>query len=146
MPSLASFKRTLLQYFKPVFRPVFKCPDRLGVIYLTRLRVGFSHLKEHKFRHNFQDTTDPFCSCRTGAVEDTKHYLLQCPNYDNQRLALFNDLNNLSVTLFPYSSITLCDFLLFGFPHVSPTDNCLLLSAVIRYITASHRFEGSIFN
>jgi len=43
---------------------------------LTRLRVGFSHLKEHKFRHNFQDTTDPFCECRSGDIENTQHYLL----------------------------------------------------------------------
>ena len=26
---------------------------------LTRLRLGLSHLREHKFKHNFQDTLNP---------------------------------------------------------------------------------------
>ena len=30
--------------------------------YLTRLRLEFNHLKEKKFRHNFQDTLNPLCS------------------------------------------------------------------------------------
>ena len=28
-----------------------------------RLRVELSHLSEHKFRHNFQDSIGPFCNC-----------------------------------------------------------------------------------
>ena len=33
-----------------------------GLKFLTRLRIGFSHLKEHKFKHNFQDSVDPLRS------------------------------------------------------------------------------------
>ena len=29
---------------------------------LTRLKLGSSHLREHKFRHNFKDTLNPFRS------------------------------------------------------------------------------------
>ena len=146
MPSSASFKRAILKFFRPSQRFVFKCPDRLGVIYLTRLRVGFSHLNEHRFRHNFIDTTDPFCSCRTGAVEDTKHYLLHCPNYAMQRLLLFDDLRNLHVSLFPLSRDALCDVLLFGYPECSSVYNSRVQCAVIKYIMTSGRFDGSIFN
>ena len=76
MPSIASFKRAILQFTRPVPRSVFKCQNRIGIVYLTRLRVGFSHLNEHKFRHNFLDTIDPFCSCRTGVIEDTAQQLI----------------------------------------------------------------------
>ena len=145
LPSLASFKRALLQFFRPSTRSVFKCQDRLGVIYLTRLRVGFSHLNEHKFRHNFSDITDPFCPCRTGEIEDNMHYLLQCPNFINERLTLFNDLKDISVSLFPYTTNVLCDFMLFGCPLLSDRDNGVFLNAVIRYIISSRRFEGSLF-
>ena len=30
---------------------------------LTRFPVGLSHLREYKFRHNFQDSLDPFYNC-----------------------------------------------------------------------------------
>ena len=33
--------------------------DPLGVRLLNRLRLGSTHLGEHKFRHNFADTLNP---------------------------------------------------------------------------------------
>ena len=46
----------------------------LGIKYLIRLRIGFNHLKEHKFKHNFQGSIDPLCSCSSG-IETTIHFL-----------------------------------------------------------------------
>ena len=37
----------------------FSVADIYGIKLLTILRVGLSHLTEHKFRHNFQDTINP---------------------------------------------------------------------------------------
>ena len=37
--------------------------DPLGVKLLTRLRLQFSHLNEHKFRHDFSDTINPMSAC-----------------------------------------------------------------------------------
>ena len=34
-----------------------------GIKLITRLRLGLSHLREHKFKHSFQDTIDPLCNC-----------------------------------------------------------------------------------
>ena len=62
----------------------FNVHNPKGIIQLTRLRVSFSHLKEHKFRHNFHDTPDSFCFWRTNAIETTEHYLLQCSNFSAQ--------------------------------------------------------------
>ena len=125
---------------------MFNCHDRLGVVYLTRLRVGFSHLNEHKFRHNFLDTLDPFCSCRSGDVENTLHFLLHCPNYTDARLVLFNDLKDLSVSVLPYAGNTLCKILLYGISQLSHDENRDIISAVIRYIIASSRFDLPFFN
>ena len=33
----------------------------LGIKLLNRLKVEFSHLNKHKFRHNFADTLNPLC-------------------------------------------------------------------------------------
>ena len=34
---------------------VYNIFDPIGLKFLTRLRLDFSHLNEHRFRHNFQD-------------------------------------------------------------------------------------------
>ena len=57
----------------------------------TRLKLDFSYLKEHKFRHGFADTINPVCACG-GDVETTKHFLLRCHFYSTQRFELFDNL------------------------------------------------------
>ena len=65
--------------------------DPLGEKFFTRLRLNFSHLKEHKFRHGFADMIDPMCACRADA-ETTKHFLLRYHFYSTQRFELFHNL------------------------------------------------------
>ena len=65
--------------------------DPLGEKFLTRLRLKFSHLKEHKFRHGFADTINPMCACGAD-LETTKHFLLRCHFYSTQKLELFDNL------------------------------------------------------
>ena len=38
--------------------------------YLIRLKIGFSHLKEHKLKHNLHESIDPMCSC-SSSIETT---------------------------------------------------------------------------
>ena len=51
---------------------------------LTRLRLQFSHLNEHRFIQGFYDTVSPMCGC-DAEVEDTEHFLLHCFFYSIQR-------------------------------------------------------------
>ena len=69
--------------------------DPLGVKLLTRLRLRFSHLNEHKFRHGFSDTINPICACRT-ETETTEHFLLCCQFYSTQKLELFEKIEKLN--------------------------------------------------
>ena len=64
---------------------LFSVYDPLGEKILTRLRLKFSHLKEHKFRHSFADTINPMCACGAD-VETTELFLLRCHFYSTQRL------------------------------------------------------------
>ena len=45
---------------KPSKRSTFNVNEPEGVKYLTRLHLCFSHLNEHKFRHGFLDTLNPY--------------------------------------------------------------------------------------
>ena len=56
------FHEKLLTFMRPLENYTYGIYDPLGVRLLNRLRLGFSHLREHKFRHNFADTLNPLCS------------------------------------------------------------------------------------
>ena len=92
--SIATFKRAILDFIRPVPTPMLKISRLSGFVFLTRLRVGFSHLREHKFRHGFLDIVDPICSCGTNVVENTEQH---CSNFANQRTVLFDDLLNIGI-------------------------------------------------
>ena len=48
---------------------------KIGAKLLSRSRLQFSHLKEHKFRYGFNDTVNPMHPCGTEA-ETNEHFLL----------------------------------------------------------------------
>ena len=74
-PSVSLFRKKLIELIRPNKRSVYKVVDLKGVQLLTRLRVKFSDLREHRFRHNFFVT--PVCMCNEDD-ETTEHYLLRC--------------------------------------------------------------------
>ena len=90
--SISIFKNALLKFIRPKRCPVYNIFDPTGLKFLTRLRLNFSHLREHKFRHNFQDTLNPLCSCINLETETTGHYLLRCVFYTNIRTTLLENL------------------------------------------------------
>ena len=62
--SINKFNVTILSFIRPKGNSVFDIHDASGIkLLLSRLRLNFSHLNEHKFRHNFNDTVDPMCTC-----------------------------------------------------------------------------------
>ena len=58
--SIAIFKSRLLSFIRPVPSNVYNIFDPIGFKLLTRFCLGFSHLNEHRFRHNSQDCMNPF--------------------------------------------------------------------------------------
>ena len=87
---------------------MFGARDNKGVVLLNRLRLGFSHLNEHKFRHGFRDTLDPFCACRTNSIENSQHFILHCSIYSHARNLLFNKLQTLELNIYPLNIRTIC--------------------------------------
>ena len=52
---------------------------RIKIINATSSRP--SRLHEHKFRHTFKDTIDPFCLCGTKDLETSEYFFLRGPIY-----------------------------------------------------------------
>ena len=51
--TISEFKRKLLAVIRPKQRSVYSVYDRVGIKNLTKLRLKFSPLNEHRFRHHF---------------------------------------------------------------------------------------------
>ena len=85
--SLSLFKTKLIRLVRPEKGQLYGIHDHLGVCRLTQLRLGLSPLREHRFRHNFLDTTDPMCLSNNG-IETTIHFMLLYQEYTIHRTVL----------------------------------------------------------
>ena len=143
--SLMLFKKHLLEFIRPKPNSIFDINNPIGIKYLTRLRLGLSHLKEHKFRHCFQDSVDPLCNCGNG-IESTKHFFLHCVNFNTQRKTLFDKLNNIDNSILAKNDDIITEIILFGQQNVDNNlKNRLILNASIDFILSSERFRGPLF-
>ena len=131
--SLEIFKRALLIFIRPKPAGVYKIHHPKGLKLLTRLRLGLSHLREHKFRHNFNDTIDPFCLCGTNSFETSEHFFLHCPTYACLRLKLFDNLRNNNILLLPLVKSKIIQILLYGSNNYDQAINKIILSVVIDF-------------
>ena len=70
--SITIFKSRSLSSICPVQTNIYNIFDLKGLTFLTRLRLGLSHLNEHRFRHDFHDCLNTLCSCSL-EINDTSH-------------------------------------------------------------------------
>ena len=110
---------------------LFSINDPLGVKLLTRLRLQFSHLNEHKFRHGF---------------DDTKCFLWPCHLYSPQRLELFENLEKVDASFLKLNVKGKVNFLLYGSQSAtSKSVNHENLKFVINFIKGTGRFNRPLF-
>ena len=69
--SINVFKKELLKFIRPEPNITYNIHDAKRLKLLTRLRLGLSHLSDHRFRHKFQDCVLQ-CSCLQD-IETTTH-------------------------------------------------------------------------
>ena len=82
--SLSIFKKNLLNFIRPCGNSIFNIRNPYGIKLLKRLRIWLSRLRDHKFRHYFQDNLNPLCDCGND-TETTTHFLLHCLSFDTPR-------------------------------------------------------------
>ena len=90
--SFGIFKRNIRKFIRPTPRSFLNCYIH------SKLRLGQSHLREHKFNHNFQNCINPLCSCGMD-IESTSHFFLHCPLFDVKRVTLQSTLNKIDCKL-----------------------------------------------
>ena len=71
--SFTDLKKNILSFIRPKENSGFNFNSSKGLKFVTRLRLGLSHLREHRFKHSFQDSINLLCSSSSD-VESTIHY------------------------------------------------------------------------
>ena len=141
--SYSLFRNTLLRFIRPAQRKTFNINGSVGVKLLIRLRLGFSHLREDKFRHGFRDILNPLCPCSIEA-ETTAHYFLRCHFYNANRSALMNELNEIDNSSFTLNENKFIDLILYDSDKFDDKKNSNILMCTIKFIKVSQKFDENL--
>ena len=138
--AILSFRNVLWKIGRPTPKPVYNILDPNGLKLLTRLRLGLSHLNEHKFNHNFKECVNPLCFYSL-QVESVSHFFLHCHYFTDIRKTLFNELQSVGENILNQSDNKMVE-LLYGSDKFKFQQNCSILKS-IKFIK-SERFSGSL--
>ena len=139
-PTISGFKLQLVRLVRPTKKSIFGVHDIEGVRLLTRLRVQFSDLREHRFRHRFH-CSNPMCFCQTG-IEDNEQFLLHCPRYTNYCKDLLDRVSNIvDRNLNSLTSMDLCNLLLYGNSQFPLDTNHSIIESTITFIKSTKGFK-----
>ena len=138
------FKNSILKFIRPSPNKIFQCHNPKGIKLVTRLRLGLSHLREHKFKHSFQDTLNPLCSCGVD-IETTSHYFLYCPLFHAERSTLLNNINEIDSTIFNKSDSVVTCFLLYDNESFKDEVNLQILNGTIDFVLSRNRFDEPLY-
>ena len=140
LPSLTCFKKHLNSFIRPIGKSFYGVNDNSGIKLLSKIRVEFSDLRDHRYNHNFNCET-PICSC---GLEDetTVHYFLCCPRYQSQRNILLSKISEITgsdITVLPNDHLN--QIIMYGSNVFNPISNKLIIEQSILYIKSSGRFK-----
>ena len=118
---------SLVNHAQIIFTKVY---EPLGLKLPTRLRLGLSHLNEHRFNHNFDSCSNPLCSCSL-EVESTKHFFLHFHHYTNIHKTLLNTIEMIDKSILNVNDDDLIGIWLFGNCKFSLERNSCIIKASI---------------
>ena len=115
---VSQFLKNLLNLIRPCSNSIFNIHNPYRIKLLTRLRLGLSHLYDHKFGHCFQDTRNPLCDC-SNDTETTTYFFLHCPSFQTPRQTLLSYIRNIYKQILSHGEDQLIQTLLYGNPLTS---------------------------
>ena len=106
---------------------MFTCHNPIGIKYLTKLRLGFSLFRYHKFKHGYLDAVVPLFGY-SRAIENTVHYFFHCPNVSTVRNKFLNEIVMVDVSIIDKDEIKIIQTILYGNPTYSANDKKSILA------------------
>ena len=115
-----------------------------GIKYLTLLRLNFIHLRDDKFKHSFQDTINPLCTCRL-EEETVNHFILHCPYYNNEPQILLASISSIQSSTLDHNDNNIAKILLYGPDSLRKTQNTSVLNTTMQFLISSNRLEEQLY-
>ena len=112
-PSYSIFKKRILELIRPFPNSICNISSFVSLNYLTKSRLGLSHLREHKFYHNLWDSLNPICDYDKN-TETTKHFLFHYQNFTRERHSLLQSIKDIESNCLPFNKNSLTETLLYG--------------------------------
>ena len=138
--NLIDFKDYIKRELKPPRYKHFASGNKWSNSLLTRIRVGRSDLKHHKFTIGFADS--PECDCHF-REESPAHFFLDCFLYTSERRTLFGLIEHYLPNFTNYTKTKKLDIILKGF-EIQNVEfiqlNTTLTLAVQNYLLNTKRF------
>ena len=135
----------LKDFFNWKQKSLFAIHDPGSVKLLSRLRLKFSHLNEHNFRHNFRDAVSPMCDCGS-ETETTDHVFQRCPFFAINRQKILNDLLRIDPSLRNLKDELLLGIISYVSEKYKDTVNKEILLHTVSSIKNTKRFERPLFD
>ena len=73
-------RKKILNFIQRFSNYVFDICNPKEIKLITRLILGLIHLREHKFKHSFQDLLNPLCNCGQD-IDSTTYFSLHCLSF-----------------------------------------------------------------
>ena len=131
--SLTSFKSKVMKFIHPSENSILLCNNPKGIQLPTRLRLGLSHLRDHKFKRNFQGNLNEICNYGED-IGTSCHYLLHCSLYTNERLALLNVIQGIDNSILELTDSHIVEVLLYGRKFLDISSNTTILNTSIDFL------------
>lgn len=138
-PSVEKFKHNYIKIMRPPKTKLFGINDRQGLRLLTRLRVDFSDLRQHRYNHHF-NCLNATCRCLT-ENETSEHFLIRCPRFSLHRFTLFSNIAPVAPDIIVLTDDQLSSILLYGSPTFNDITNKIILTSTIHFIKITGRFN-----
>ena len=131
--SLSSFRNALLRVGWPTAKPVYNIHNTIGLKFVTRLRLGLSHLNEHKFKHNLHNCINPLWSCSL-EIKSFSRFFMYCNYFTSIRSACFGDLQSVDANIPNFPDNEILELLLYCSPKLDFSQN----NKVIKFLYYFH--------
>ena len=138
------FKISIKQEINPPKYKHFSKGSKLGNTLLTKIRVGRSDLKQHKFTIGLSDSSECFCHSK---VESPEHYFLDCFLYLRERQTMIDLIEHYVPNFKRLNKKQKLDIILAG---VNPENyellstNITLSKEVQNFILSTKRFTAMV--
>ena len=141
---LQDFKAEIKSRLKPPKYKHFSKGSKLGNSLLTKIRVGRSDLKQHRFMIGISDS--PECICHH-KIESPMHFFLECFLYSLERRIMLDLIEHFIPNFHKFNKNKKLDIILKGVDienqELIPT-NITITKSVQKFIISSKRFTEMV--